>query len=581
MLEYLNKIRALLSKKDKKALLILTILLFIGMFLEVLGLGILLPLITLILDPEKLNLIIDQSGLISINQLDYNKKVLISLISILIVYLIKASFQILITHKQNYIIERLGADLGSRLYQKYLYQDYIHHVNGNLSDLIKNTQVEINNFVLFCRSVLMLFVEITLTFSILFTIIYIEPIGAVIVGVFFGTLSFFYFETTKRRIKNWGNERQIFDKNISKIVLESLSGVKEIKILMKESFFKKLHLENINGRVRVSSNHQTFTQLPRIYLELITVFGLIIFIQIMFFKGDDSTKIITTLGIFIAATFRMIPSINRMLSSLQNLKYYSSSVEIIFNEFKNHFTTKYDKRDLISIPFSKSIRIQNLIFSYNKQIILNDIFLDIHKGDTIGIIGTSGSGKSTFIDLINGLLKPTKGEILVDGININKNKNDWKKHIGYVCQDVFLIDDTIKKNIAFGYEENDIDNKMINQAIKASKLDIFIDTLEFGINTKVGDRGIQLSGGQKQRIAIARALYNNPELLIFDEATASLDEKTEEEIMKSIYKLKRDKTIILIAHRLSTLKNCDKIFELKEGLLSQIKKNHFLTRLHK
>ena len=191
MLEYLNKISVLLSKNEKKALLILSILLLIGMFLEVLGLGILLPLITLILDPKKLNSIFDQLGFLSINQLEYNEKVLLSLISIIIVYLIKASFQILITHRQNFIIERLGADLGSKLYQKYLYQDYIQHINGNLSDLIKNTQVEINNFILFCRAVLMLFVEITLIFSVLITIIYIEPIGAVLVVFFWDTFFFF------------------------------------------------------------------------------------------------------------------------------------------------------------------------------------------------------------------------------------------------------------------------------------------------------------------------------------------------------------------------------------------------------
>ena len=194
MLENLIKIRVLLSKREKKALFILLILLFIGMFLEVLGLGILLPLITLILDPEKLNSIFGQSGFISINQLEYNEKVLLSLISIIIVYLIKASFQILITHRQNFIIERLGADLGSRLYQKYLYQDYLQHINGNLSDLIKNTQIEINNFILFCRSMLMLFVEITLIFSILITIVYIEPIGAILVGIFLGYFRFFIFK---------------------------------------------------------------------------------------------------------------------------------------------------------------------------------------------------------------------------------------------------------------------------------------------------------------------------------------------------------------------------------------------------
>ena len=234
---------------------------------------------------------------------------------------------------------------------------------------------------------------------------------------------------------------------------------------------------------------------------------------------------------------------------------------------------------MISIPFSKNIKIENLTFSYKKQIILNDINLNIQKGDVIGIIGSSGSGKSTFIDLINGLLKPSMGEILVDGIDINKEKNDWKKNIGYVGQDIFLIDDTIKKNIAFGIEESEIDIKMLNEALLSSKLNAFIDTLEYGLNTKVGDRGIQLSGGQKQRIAIARALYSNPGFLIFDEATASLDEETEREIMKSIYDLKGDKTIIMIAHRLGTLKNCDKIFEIKQGILSPITKEIFTNKI--
>jgi ABC-type multidrug transport system fused ATPase/permease subunit len=260
----------------------------------------------------------------------------------------------------------------------------------------------------------------------------------------------------------------------------------------------------------------------------------------------------------------MIPSINRILSSLQNLKYYSSSIDVIFKEFKNEKEIVADSKPS-PIDFKHQITIQDLFFSYENQEVLKSINIKIEKGETVGIIGESGSGKSTLVDLINGLLVPTKGTIYVDDIDINAFENNWKEHLGYVGQDIFLLDDTIESNVAFGMEKDQIDESRLDYALKTSQINEFVEGLPERKLTNVGERGVKLSGGQKQRIGIARALYNTPEVLIFDEATAALDGKTEEEVINAIYSLKNKKTIIMIAHRLSTLSKCDKIYEIKKG----------------
>ncbi|MEK9613265.1 MAG: ABC transporter ATP-binding protein [Flavobacteriaceae bacterium] len=564
MILYLNKIRQLLSRRQKKALLLLAFLLVIGMFFEVLGLGVLLPMITLILNPSKVQDFLNEISYLDSLTIDQNEIVWGGLILIVGTYLVKTFFLVFITYKQNAIIEGLGAHLSMRLYRKYLYQSYSYHINRDLSEIIKNIQIEIGYYTFFCNALLMLMVEIALTISVLATVVYIEPMASITVACLFGLLAIIYIQSTKRKIKKWGDNRQNLDKNISKIILESLSGIKQVKLLSKEMFFKNQYDRTVSKRAKISSSYQTFIQLPRFYLELIAVLGLVVFIQIMFYKGSSSQQIISTLGLFVAATFRMIPSINRILSSLQNLKYYSSSIDVIFKEFKNEKEIVDDSQPS-PIDFKHQITIQDLFFSYENQEVLKSINIKIEKGETVGIIGESGSGKSTLVDLINGLLVPTKGTIYVDNIDINAFENNWKEHLGYVGQDIFLLDDTIVSNVAFGIEKDRIDESRLDYALKTSQINEFVEGLPEGKLSNVGERGVKLSGGQKQRIGIARALYNTPEVLIFDEATAALDGKTEKEVINAIYSLKNKKTIIMIAHRLSTLSKCDKIYEIKKG----------------
>lgn len=576
MIVKFQKTRALLSKEHKKSLMVLLIIIFFGMLFEVIGLGSLLPLIKILLDPESIKLINDNFSFLDLQTLNYSELLIYCFITIGLIFLFKAFILIYVTYKQNLLIESITATLSNKLYKKYLLQDYKLHLFRDLSQLIKNLQIEITNFTIFLRSFLFLLVEVSFSSAILITIFIIEPLGAISVGLFFIIFSILYYQITKKKIKKWGNERENIDKSISKILLESLSGIKEVKLFSSENFFYNLYQKSIYLKSRVSTKHQTFSQIPRFYLELLTVFGLIIFIQIMFLKGSSTSQILSTLGVFVAATFRMIPSINRTLSSLQNLKYYEPSIDVIYNEFSSNENSLEFKNDN-SVSFSKRITVKEMSFSYKNEEVLSKINLNIKRGETIGIIGESGSGKSTLVDVLVGLLNPTNGDVLVDDFNIHKSPNNWKNLIGYVGQDLFLLDDTIASNIAFGIEEKNINYKTVEDVIKATKLDMFIKKLENGYNTKVGERGIQLSGGQKQRIGIARALYHNPEVLIFDEATASLDSETEKKIMKEIYGLKNSKTIVLIAHRISTLSECDRLYKVENSKLVMCNKKLILN----
>ena len=564
MIADFKKIRALLPRAQKKALIILSFLLLIGMFFEILGLGILLPILTILLNPEQLSEVLAYVTIVDITVFSYNEVMVFCLLSLFFIYVFKTLFLVFITYKQNVILENIGISIQNKLFSKQLYQPYRDHLYRDFSDIIKDVHVEIIYFVSFCRSLITLLVEIALVISILATILYLEPRGALAIGIIFGVLALIFLQLSKKKLKVWGDTREALDRKILKTLTDSLSGIKEVKLFHKEAYFLDALKKNNYKKAKIFANYQTLSQIPRFYLELITIIGMVGLILVLFYNGVKTTQIVTLLGVFVAAAFRMIPSVNRILSALQNIKYYGATVNKIYNQIIGFDFSKSNKNSK-QFAFDKEIKLEDIQFSYKEKIILNSTNLEIKKGTTIGIVGASGSGKSTLVDLINGLLKPTKGTITVDGIEIDEFIKSWQQTIGYVGQEIFLIDDTIKANIAFGMSDQEINMDSIYKALEAAQLSSFIDDLELGIETKVGERGVQLSGGQKQRIGIARALYHNPSVLIFDEATASLDHETEKQVMNSIYNLKQDKTMIIIAHRISTLEDCDQVYEVKNG----------------
>ncbi len=573
MKESFKKTFQILNSDEKRSLGFISILLLIGMFLEIFGLGLVFPFIISLLDPEKL------SGIEFLNELisylgipkTYNfTKVFLTLL--VFVYFIKTIFMIFLAYKQNEFISNITANLSNRLYKTYLNQSLEFHNKNNSSRLIKNIQIEVSYFKSFCMSYITIAIEMSLAISIFMTLILVESTGAIFIGVYFIVLSFIYYQLVKPVIMRWGIERENIVKKISKTLVEGISSIRELILFQAINSYVNIYQGHNKQLVSINTKNGTFQQIPRLFLELFAIVGIVVFIFALLLSGQNNTYIVSIIGVFIAATFRLIPSVNRVLNAFQNIKFYTPSIDLIHKELFNN-TSEMNIIEDQELDFNSRIEIQDLYFKYLKDEPswnIESINLLINKGDFIGIKGSSGSGKSTLIDLLVGLNEPDKGNFLIDGKSKILNNPNWRKQIGYVSQNVVLIDDTILQNIALGKDLNKINFENINDVIEKAGLKEFIGTLKEGFNTIVGERGVQLSGGQRQRIGIARALFQNPKILLLDEATSSLDNETEKKIMNSITLLKGQLTIILVAHRLSTLNNCNSIYEIQNHKLKKV-----------
>ena len=569
---------SLIPKNQKKKSILLFFLVLFGMILEVFGLGVLLPIVIGLLDVSQVKDFIELnfSFLVPYTENFSDEMfIYIGLSCLVILYVFKSFYLAFLAFFQNDYLTKIVKYNSNKLFLKFFDQDYTFFLKKNSSEIIKLFQIELNYLIYYMSAMSYVITELCMTLAIVLTLILIEPIGALMVSVFFGSMSYFFFSIFKERLTKYGILREEYDGNLSKNILESFHSVKEIKLTNSFKYFFKVHKENNSKRTKVTRNELFVGQLPRLFLEVIAVVGLSIFILVLIWQGFNKNELISILTIFVAATFRLVPSINRVLNSVQTMRFHQTTIDILNKEFlilKDKVTCIKDqeiKNDRIS-----SIKLENLSFSYNnrREKILDKISLDIKIGSTIGIIGTSGSGKTTFLDVLIGLIRPDSGKIFINDESLQENNMvHWRKNIGYVSQFITLLDDSIRKNIAFGIELNEIDEKKLQDCLDKAQLKEFVDSLENGINTIIGERGIELSGGQRQRIGIARALYNNPEILIFDEATSALDEKTEEQFIHAIEKFKNEKTIIIITHRLSTLRFCNRVYSLEKGKLKEKK----------
>ena len=575
MINSFKKLFQILLKEEKQELFIISIFLLVGMFMEVFGLGIVFPFILSILEPKKLNNIqlIDQIK--EYFQISNDKNFTLILLSLLVAtYIVKTLFMVSLAFKQNKFVSTLTANISNRLFQSYLNKPIEFHKNNSSSILIKNIQVEVSYLNSYCMSLITIVIEFSLAASIFLTLIFIEPLGALAVTIYFLILSGVYFQMVKPKILKWGDERVNLIEKSSKTLMEGITSIRELILFNAISRYINSFTEINNTLIPIKTKSGTFKQIPRLFLELFAIIGIVIFIFFLLVNEFDTTYAVSIIGVFIAATFRLIPSVNRVLTALQNIKFYTPSVDIIHKEI---FKFKDENINIVNktkINFKSKLELDKIYFKHIKtenKWNLENISLQIYKGDFIGIKGQSGSGKSTLIDLLVGLNIPDKGNLIIDGKINNLSNPNWRKEIGYVSQDIILIDDTIINNIILGNSDQNINYDKVYSCIEKAGLTKFIKSLNKGLDTIIGERGVKLSGGQKQRIGIARALYKNPKILLLDEATSSLDNMTESKIMKSINKLKGEITMIIVAHRLSTIEKCNSIYELKSNKLRKVR----------
>ena len=560
----------LLNDKQKKYAFFIFVLMFIAVFLEALSIGVILPLLSILLKGDVDSSIF--SHLFVFGNPTGENLIYIGLLITLIIFLVKNLILTFNLWHQTKFLQKINLELTSKLFRYYLKSDYIFFLQKNSAHLYRNLTAIVASFVSYVNKYMILLSEIIIFIGIAFVLFYVDFWGTIVVLFSVSVVAFLIYILTRKRIIFFGNERNIVGGELNKHLLQGMNSAKDVKILDREEDLIYQVDKNLFKMTRLLHIIQFIQGLPRFSFEVLMVFAFSTLVVTMIIAKRDMVDIILYLGVFAAASYRIVPSVARILSSFQTIKYMEPSVDLLLKEFdskdNSYVKKKYQpKTPSLPLKFQNEISLTNLSFSYpaKREFSLSQISMTIKKGDFIGIIGETGGGKSTLINLFIGLLKPSEGKVEVDELDINSNLPEWHKKIGYVPQSVYLIDDTIRKNIAFGLLENNIDNDLVKQAVEKASLKRFIDSLPNGLETIVGEKGIRLSGGQQQRIGIARALYRDPEILILDEATSSVDQKTEKKIMDCIRLLKRKKTLIIITHRLITVKNCDKIFIVDKG----------------
>ena len=563
------KLKVILSKKQLISFYFFIFLSLISMILETIGVGLVIPFIQVFtvdgINPKFSEFL----NIFNIYPTSKSDLIFILILILVTVYTFKASFLTYVSYVELKLLAGLRVSLSNRIYNIYLNKPFSFHLNNNSSELIRNVD-EIQLVVNVLRYLILLISETLVLLGISAFVIFYEPMGSVIVISFFGLFGYLFFKKIQTRAKKLGETRQIHAGLSLKYLQEGFGSIKDITILQRLNELIKKFTEN-NKILNLVEVRQNFVDaLPRLWLEWLAVMGFILLILLMIFQGKEFSYIIPLLGLFAAAAFRLMPSLTRIMNSVHGMLYYRAAVDTTFREFNQEsLQNNINETSSKKIFLNKEIVLKDVNFKYSDSgpFILRDINLNIKNGTTIGFIGESGIGKTTLINIILGLVKPTSGNIHVDGTDIFENIKSWQNQIGYVPQNIYLSDDSIKKNIAFALPDEKIDNVAVNKAIKNAKLDNLINSSSKGLDTKVGEFGDRISGGQRQRIAIARALYNDPKILILDECTNSLDLETEKKIINEVNFLKGKKTIIMITHRLSTLESCEHIYKIsKEGL---------------
>lgn len=567
LLSSINNFLTIFALEKKSKYYYLVILNIIVVLLEMLSLGLLFPFLSLIVDPNFI-IKIYQYDIGFINNLSLNQILILILILISILFFLKNITIGLLSWIQIKYSFYLQNVIATNLFKKYIFSDYLFHKSNDTSKFIR--VINNDSFIVITGFIIpsfLFFTELFIFLGIIILLAYYEIYGLV-VAFFFFLISYLIYRRFSKKLREHGILRQKNDTLKIKYITTSFEGIKEILFYKKQSFFYQLY-KKVNLKVNSS---QAFLEgvkiLPRLLLETIGIF-IFCFIMISLILADkDLVKLMPIFGVYIVAGFKILPSLNRIISAVQQIRFNKIYLDSVVSEFlfdsgyKKNFENK--KTDYKKINFNHKIELKNICFEYKtknrEKSILKNLNLSFEKNSITAIVGRSGSGKSTIVDILLGLIKQDSGQILVDGKSIDLDISKLK--VGYVPQSIFLLNDTIKKNIALGIHDNDIDLKKINKAIELSNLKSDFKQSKFSIDSIVGQKGLQISGGQAQRIAIARSLYNDPEIIIFDEATSSLDKTMEKEIFENLLILKKTKTILLVTHNPGILKYCDKVISL-------------------
>ena len=563
MREIIKKIFLFLDQKQKYQAFFLIFLMTIAAFTELMGLGLILILLNKFLGIANNSEIHFLDNLLSSYNHDLNLNYLLIFASI--IFSLKFIIQLLVVWKENIFISEFREKASNKLYFNLLRRDPSKLISKNSAEYLRNFTEEISNVVLFYQSIIKIILDLIIFSTFIFFLIFYNPIISISIISFFSIFGLIYFLLVKNNLSKWSKQGLEGRKKKIKLVNESFLAIKYIKILSSENFFFDKFKKEIKSLSKIIFNTSFLNNIPRHIFEYILFLSIIFLLFFLIYQNYSNEKIMQMMGIYTLVAFRIIPIINKVLTSSQHIKFTSLSFRRLFSEQNQPIKSK--KTNFKSFLFKKNIDLKIKKFSYEKKkkLILKNIDLKIKKYSKVGIIGASGSGKSTLIDILCGFINNKEVTVKVDGQNIFDNLEGWQNKIGYIPQDVVILDETLRENVLFGSGSHKFSDKKILNIIKKVKLDKFLKKLPNGLSHTIKQNGMNISGGEKQRIGIARALLHDPDIILLDEATSGLDSFTESKIIDTIKNL--NKTVIIVSHRLNTLKFCEKVYIIKNNIM--------------
>lgn len=577
-MDIFKKLNYILDKKQKINIVVLAVMIFIGGILETLSISAMLPVVWVIIDAESVQQNkYCQWAMHFLHLHDMHEFIITLLVLLMIMYLLKNAYLLWLTSEQNRFISGNRNKIISQVLREFLNRPYEFYLDADIPTVFRLTDSDIPNVFSILMALISLASETVVFVLICGVLVATDWRLVLFLVIISGIVTIVMFKVLKPRLNKLGITNQAIQSRIAKWRIQAIYGIKDVKVLHREAFFADNYESNGKIGARLNQKYAVINAMPRLLIESIFMVSILGYLIVCVAAGDDMKQMIPTLTAFGLAAVRLMPCVNRINTYLTDISYFRPCLDYVYENMNINEISKKTNQTLLPVDETKTMELRNrielkdIVYAYpnTDTLIFNHADMEIPYGKSIGIMGPSGAGKSTIVDILLGLLKVHEGQILCDGDNVFENYPAWLAQIGYIPQSIYLVDEPIRNNIAFGIADDEIDDNRIWQVLEEAQLKEFIQTLPEGLDTAIGDRGVRLSGGQRQRLGIARALYHNPEILVFDEATSALDNETEAAVMEAINSFHGKKTMVIIAHRLNTIEKCDMIYKVEGGKITQ------------
>lgn len=580
----LKKIAYLFDHKQRLQLVGLAVMILVGGILETLSVSMMVPVVQAIMEPERVLNNRYVAGILEFLSIKIStgRELIMLMLGVLIVlFIVKNLYLLLQTYVQNTFVTRNRNRMISRVMREFLNRPYEEYLGADIPTVFRLTDSDIPNAFQLILVMIQMVTEIVVAVSICIVLVIASPAMTIFCGVVFLGMTLIITKVLKPRLNAIGRKNQAIQSRIAKWRIQSIYGLKDVKVLHREEFFVRNYYESGAIGANVARNYAVMNNTPRLLIETVFIVAVLSFIMIYMTRGGDISALFQQLMAFAVAAVRVMPATNRINTYLSEIAYSQPCLDYLYENLTesmkldvNGSVTGLDGARTQTNPplaLTDKIVLDHISFTYpnTSKPIFTDAHMEVKKGQSVGIMGPSGAGKSTIVDILLGLLHVQAGTITCDGRDIFDNYASWLGHIGYIPQSIYLIDESIRDNIAFGIDADKIDDQRIWEVLEEAQLKEFVEELPEGLETTIGDRGVRISGGQRQRLGIARALYHNPEILVFDEATSALDGDTEQAVMEAVNSFHGKKTMVIIAHRLNTIAKCDVIYKVEDGKITK------------